>query len=146
MRLRKDPDKQAWTVEAQTDEEGAFLALILDALVLKFPPNNPLGVFQAIRSPDYKTFDRTTGPNPPGQAKRGASTDSATEHPSDDDPVGLCVDLRDEGDVGTANRDDLAGYDGMKEHFPEIVASADHECQDEACPVCKATSSDDVSP
>jgi len=44
MRLRKDPNKQAWTVEAQTDEEGAFLALILDALVLKFPPNKPLGV------------------------------------------------------------------------------------------------------
>lgn len=77
--MRKDPDKQAWTVEAQTDEEGSFLALVLDALVLKFPPNKPLGVFTAIRSPDYKTFDQTTGPNPPRYDLRGPRTDSASE-------------------------------------------------------------------
>jgi hypothetical protein len=75
MKLRKDPDKQAWTVEAQTDDEGSFLALVLDALVLKFPPNSPLGhMGPALPSPDYKTFDQTTGPNPPRYDLRGPKT------------------------------------------------------------------------
>ena len=37
------------------------------------------------------------------------------------------------------------GYDGMNEHFPEFISSDDapHQCKEKACPVCKATSTDD---
>ena len=64
MKLHAHPNEPVWTVTAQTDEEEDFLACILDALVLRFPPHHPKGEVL----PQYaeeELVKTASGPAPP---------------------------------------------------------------------------------
>ena len=63
MRLTKDPQAPRWTMEAQTPEEEELLEDVLDALVLKFPPNRPRGITPEPGVPK-RSADAVTPPGP----------------------------------------------------------------------------------